>query len=343
MSSSSSRTTSPSTRTGIEVWPETCLTIGALGVRVRDVDGLVIEQQVGQLLAHACAVRTPLGLVEDHIGFATHAVVRAGRSGKGCAALGVGLSHLAMHTGASSRRRDRTAIGGSIALHVCVLAALAVMPHSPRFPSEEPDERVLLTSLVRIQRPTAPPRPVVRRLTAVPPRVQPRPATPPPLDVAVTTEHARRALVVPAEHRYVPPAPPPTRHVVPARRTASAPLVVAAAAPPVAPPTASATPTAAPSATPGAGRARGRDRQLRRDLSGLARPAAARRADRGRGRIVVRVTVDERGRADRRRVRARAGRRRRCARRCTAALLAARYIPAACNGLRCSGTFEIRT
>ena len=44
----------------------------ALGVRTRNVHILVVEQQIGELLADARTVRTPLGLVEDDIGLATH-------------------------------------------------------------------------------------------------------------------------------------------------------------------------------------------------------------------------------------------------------------------------------
>src|ERR1700736_2802517 len=47
-------------------------------------------------------------------------------------------------------RRDRIAIGGSIAIHCCVLAAaLLVIP--PPFQANDPDERALLTSLVRVE------------------------------------------------------------------------------------------------------------------------------------------------------------------------------------------------
>src|SRR5579872_396390 len=50
------------------------LHLGALGVRARNVDRLVIEQQVGQLLAYARAIRAPFGLIEHDVGRLSHRV-----------------------------------------------------------------------------------------------------------------------------------------------------------------------------------------------------------------------------------------------------------------------------
>ncbi len=243
-----------------------------------------------------------------------------------------------MPTAATLRRRDRTAIAGSIAVHLCVLIALASLFRGA-FPSGEPDERPYLTALIRVEHhPTPAPQPhrvvPVERTVAV--------ATPPPIHAAKAVERAIRALVQGPENR------------APVRRDRSSRLALIPAAPaaiamaqPTAPPTPAATPvaTAAPAATSAATAApqvsdgignfgesypASVDPDLRSAFfSGIA------------GRFDVRITVDEGGRATaiefvrgpddpvlRDQLRAR--------------LLAARFIPAACNGLRCAGTVELR-
>jgi hypothetical protein len=255
----------------------------------------------------------------------------------------------AMQTGALSRRRDRTAIGSSIALHVCVLAALLAAPRSPTFPTEEPDERVLLTSIVRIQ-PAPPPRHRAVRLAARP--AEPRPlATAPPLHVAVATEHARRPLVVAAERRYV--APVPKAAVQPEAEPAPADDVPLAAPAPVRPkPVASAAPSAAPAAARTAVPAATAvpapaEREVGMGNFGETYPARpvpgmldALRAK--APHLVARITVDERGRATD--VVVVAGVDDAALRQeITRALLAATYIPASCNGLSCTQSFDLRT
>ncbi len=252
----------------------------------------------------------------------------------------------AMQTGASSRRRDRTAIGSSIALHVCALALLVALPRSS-LPTEEPDERILLSSIVRIQ---AAPRP--HRATARPVRAaDPRPAvTLPPLHVTAATERARRPLVVAAEHRYATPAPAPAEPR--AQPPAAVPVVAAPSRPPAVIPTA--TPTATPAATrsPAAVAAAtavptAADREVGMGNFGETYPArpVPGLVDALRAKVphlVARITVDERGRATS--VALLAGTEDQALRdEITRTLLAATYIPASCNGLSCSQTFELRT
>jgi hypothetical protein len=255
--------------------------------------------------------------------------------------------HLAMQTGASSRRRDRTAIGTSIALHVCVLALVLAAPRSPTFPTEEPDERALLISIVRLHHATPSPRPVAAR-PAVPVEHRSVPAaTPAPLHVTVATERARRPLVVAAEHRYVAPA----RHAPRAPdRTAPAetaplgeapvrPLATVTAAPAAA---ATATPAVVAAATPAAveretGMGNFGESYPARPLPGMIDALRAKTPH-----LVAKVTVDERGRATNVVVVTGADD---AAQReeITRALLAATYIPASCNGLSCTQTFDLRT
>ena len=254
-----------------------------------------------------------------------------------------------MHTGASSRRRDRTAIGSSIALHVCVLAALLAAPRSPSFPTEEPDERALLISIVRLHHATPPPHRVAAR-PAVPVEHRSVPAaTPGPLHVTVATAHARRPLVVAAEHRYQPPGTPAprvrerTRPAPPqAQPLAQAPPLEpaparASAAPPTSVPTAAVVAAATPAA---AERENGLgnfgESYPARPMPGMVDALRAKAP-----RLVAHVTVDENGHAtnvvvvagvDDAALRAEI----------TRALLAATYIPASCNGLSCTQTFDLR-
>ena len=258
-----------------------------------------------------------------------------------------------MHTGASSRWRDRTAIGSSIALHVCVLAALLAAPRSPAFPTEEPDERALLISIVRLHRATPPPRRLAAR-PAVP--VEHRSvltAPPQPLHVAVTTAHARRPLVVAAEHRYrapgtpaplarerMQPAPPQAQPLAQAPPVQPAPAR-ASAVPPTSAPTAAVVAAAAAATTPAAaeresGLGNFGESYPARPLPGMVDALRAKAP-----RLVAHVTVDESGHAtsvvvvagaDDAALRAEIVR----------ALLAATYIPASCNGLSCTQTFDLR-
>ncbi|MEA2663551.1 MAG: hypothetical protein QOI11_495 [Candidatus Eremiobacteraeota bacterium] len=250
-----------------------------------------------------------------------------------------------MYTGASSRRRDRTAIGSSIALHVCVLAGLLAAPHSPSFPTEEPDERALLISIVRLPHAT-PPRPTAAR-PAVPVEHRSVPAaTPGPLHVTVATEHSRRALIVAPEKRYVAPAPPAPRarnrsapaEAAPIPQAPVQPAVVRASAAPTSAPTATVIAAATPAAAErDAGQGNFGESYPARPMPGMVDALRAKAP-----RLVAHVTVDERGHATSVVVVAGvddAGLREEI----TRALLAATYIPASCNGLSCTQTFDLRT
>jgi len=56
-----------------------------------------------------------------------------------------------MLAAARTPQRDRIAIAGSIAIHVCVLIVWAALPR-PSFPTDDPDERTLFASIIRLER-----------------------------------------------------------------------------------------------------------------------------------------------------------------------------------------------
>jgi len=249
-----------------------------------------------------------------------------------------------MPTDATLPGRDRTAIAGSIAVHLCALFALAALFHGT-FASGEPDERPYLSAIVEIKR-LATPRP-----TPVPPKLAAAPraasvATAPPIRAAVAVARSPlRQFVAPevraavpvrrAKHARTALAPSAPDRIAVAQP--SAPATAAAVAANVAPatPAPSATAAPAPAREDGIGNfgetyPAAVDPQLRSAFfTGIA------------GSFDIRITVDENGRATavdfvrapddpalREQLRAR--------------LLAARFIPAACNGLRCAGTVELR-
>jgi hypothetical protein len=242
-----------------------------------------------------------------------------------------------MVNGARTLRRDRTAIACSIAIHCCVLAGLIAAPRIV-VSEDVPSERTLLISTIRIDH--RPVMPALHVRSAVAPRAL-RIADIPPLHVAKTVR-AERALVVAPELRYHPratraaPAPlpaapfaqdaaPAAPDAQPAVRTAA--IVVANAAPSLAP--------SAASHEDGIGNF-GENYPAQVDpqaRSGIFEGVA--------GSVILRVEIDEAGRVtaisfirapadpalkDTLRTR----------------ILAARFIPAACNGLRCSDTIELR-
>lgn len=242
-----------------------------------------------------------------------------------------------VHGGFPSRR-DRTAIGLSIAAHLCALAVLAALPH-PAFTPDVPDERVLLATMIRIEhRETPRPAPVVR---AAPPLAAAALSRPPLLHVAHTVAHAQRALVVASERRFSPRAfrASVAKHV-------AAPAVVAVLATPAAAATAvAAGTTAAATASPVPSPiAAVRDDGI--GNFGETYPAAVDPSARGAlfggiaGPYLIRITVDETGRAtavEFVRAPADPG----ATAELRSRLMAARFIPAACNGLRCAGTLEL--
>jgi len=250
-------------------------------------------------------------------------------------------SSTAMVNRDSASRRDRTAIGTSIVLHLCVLAAVATLPRAP-FPLNDPDERTLLVTITRIEHRPPPPAVRPRRAPAI---AAPTTETPPPIRVVVAVAHASRPLIVASERRYVAPAQP-IANVAKSNVTAPDPAarqaaVLTATQPtPASTPTPTAVPTPAP--TPVAAQ---RDDGI--GNYGETYPATLEPGVRSAvfsgvtGSFVVRVTVDENGRAlavdfvraptdpalrDELRTR----------------LLAEHFTPAVCNGLRCSGTALLR-
>ncbi len=172
------------------------------------------------------------------------------------------------------------------------------------------------------------------------------PAPAPVIHAAVTREHAARKLVVASERRAAPAPLEPRRASAAQPAMISAPRGPAAAAP--APATATAAPAVAAPASPAPSPvavAAQRDDGI--GNFGETYPASVEPSARstllgGVAGVVVRVTVDENGRAisvdfvrepadpaQRDELRAR--------------LLAAHFIPAACNGLRCTGTVTLRS
>lgn len=244
----------------------------------------------------------------------------------------------AMVNGAFSPRRDRTAVACSIAIHCCVLAALATLPRLP-VSVDVADERTLLATSIRVEHRTPLRAPRAEHAVAAAPPLAVA-AEVPILHVAQTTAHAERAMVVPAERRYraqalrtaaVRTAPPPGEV---ATRTAPA---VQPAVVPNTQPTASATAapvTVAEQHEDGIGNfSENYPAQVDPQVRGALFVGVA-------GSVVLRVDVDETGRVTAISfIRAPADPALKDALRTR--LLAMRFIPAACNGLRCSDTIEL--
>ena len=247
-----------------------------------------------------------------------------------------------MVTTARTPGRDRIAIASSIALHLCVLALLVAVPRTS-FPVDDPDERTLLSSIIQIQhRPTPPPHLVVqqRPLVAVVPVEQ---RVTPVIHAAVTVEHASRKLVVATEHRAAY-APSPT--AVRKHESNPAPVTqLAQAVPKPAVAVADAGPTTAPVASPAPSPVAAQHEEgignFGETYPASIDPSARAPLFAGVNGVIVRITVDENGRATsieflrppsdaamREELRSR--------------LLAAHFIPAACNGLRCAGTVDLK-
>ncbi|HTD38057.1 MAG TPA: hypothetical protein VK669_11120 [Candidatus Limnocylindrales bacterium] len=243
-------------------------------------------------------------------------------------------------------RRDRIAIAGSIAVHLCVLALATTTILRPAIPLGEPDERTLFTSLLRIEHRSPAREAVHPRAVAPPARPVVTAVAPPVIHAAITHERASHALLVKAEHRaatapiVIPTEPPkrvqPVVTQAPAVQATIAPRAVAGA------PAATAAPSAAPAPAPQAVA----QREDGIGNFGETYPASIDPSLRGTvlagiSGVVVRITVDENGRPtgiDFVRAPADAAQRDELRSR----LLAAHFIPAACNGLRCAGTVELK-
>jgi hypothetical protein len=236
-------------------------------------------------------------------------------------------------------RRDRTAIVLSIAFHCCVLALAATIA-VPTFSPDVQDERTLLVGVIRIEHRT-PPRLAQARPATLPPPATARPVAPPVLHVVRSVSRAARALVVPAERRFSARSAQ-----APAKRTrpvAPEPVVVAAAD---THPLAAATAMPAPPATATPAPAAAVAREAGIGNFGEDYPAKVDPQSRGglfagiNDAVQLRVTVDESGHvvaiefvrapSDPAMVQELRNR-----------LLAARFIPAVCNGLHCAGTVPL--
>jgi hypothetical protein len=239
-------------------------------------------------------------------------------------------------------QRDRTAIGISIALHCCVLGMLALVPWAP-IPATDPDERMLLVGQIRIEHRPPPPIPHVRRAPAAPAPVQQQAARP-VIHTIVATGRATRAMLVATEARaaYVPqnaaaPKQMPVANYAPARLAAAAAQQKTDAASqsvPTAPP-------ASPAPSPVAARGEDGIGNFGETYPASVEPSLRATLFAGISGIVVRITVDESGRATSIEfVRAPADTTQREELRTR--LLAAHFIPANCNGLRCTGTVELK-
>jgi hypothetical protein len=211
------------------------------------------------------------------------------------------------------------------------------------FPTTDPDERSLLAGQIRIEHRPPPKIAVARRAPAAPAAVQQQ-AVRPVIHTLVATGRASRAMVVATEARaaYVPQtaAPPKQRPVVTYERVrlaAVAPQQNSQTAPQPAPTSAPASPAPSPVA------ARGEDGigNFGETYPASVEPSLRATLFAGISGIVVRITVDEGGRATSIEfVRAPADTTQREELRTR--LLAAHFIPANCNGLRCMGTVELK-
>jgi hypothetical protein len=244
-----------------------------------------------------------------------------------------------MVTAARTPGRDRIAIAGSIAIHLCVLAVLLGLPR-PSFPPDDPDERTLLANVIRIEHRPPPHAATPHRAPA---ELVPVPRTARPvIHAAVTVEHAARKLVVAREQRsaYGPvrAAARPRAAFTSARVAVAAPQPTAAAA---AEPAATTAPAASPAPSPVVAQREEGIGNFSETYPASIEPGARGPLFAGVAGVAVRITVDENGRAtavEFLRPPADAALREEFRTR----LLAAHFIPAACNGLRCAGTVELR-
>jgi hypothetical protein len=240
-------------------------------------------------------------------------------------------------------QRDRTAIGISIALHCCALAVLAMLP-GLSVSTAEPDERALLVGQIRIEHRPPPRVAVVRRAPAAPAPVPPMQAARPVIHTLIATGHAARAMVVETEARaaYVPQtaAAPKTQPVVRYDATRIAAVATQRTADSAAQTAATSAP-ASPGPSPVAARGEDGVGNFGETYPASVEPSLRATLFAGISGIVVRITVDEVGHATSIEfVRAPADTAQREELRTR--LLAAHFIPANCNGLRCSGTVELK-
>ena len=211
------------------------------------------------------------------------------------------------------------------------------------FPTTDPDERMLLTGQIRIEHRERPHITQTRRAAAIPVAPQQQAARP-VIHTVIATGQASHQMLVAREARaaYVPaPAAAATRqpavNYTPTRLAVVTPVT---AAEPAAKPVATAAP-APPAPSPVAAQREDGIGNFGETYPASVEPSLRATLFAGISGIVVRITVDEGGHAtsiefvrapvdaaQREELRTR--------------LLAARFIPANCNGLRCMGTVELK-
>ena len=242
-----------------------------------------------------------------------------------------------MTTAAPTSRRDRIAVAGSIAVHLCALVVLATLPR-PSFPVDVPDERALLSSIIRIEH--RPPPPVVQQRRALAVTAVAPPQALPVIHSAVTVEHAAHRLVVASEAR-APSVPEQVARLRAQRLEPTPSDVEARASAPPAAPAATAAPAASPAPSPVVAQREDSIGNFGETYPAALDPSARGALLAGISGVIVRISVDENGHATSIEfVRAPTDTTLREALR--ARLLAARFVPANCNGLRCEGTLELR-
>jgi hypothetical protein len=239
-------------------------------------------------------------------------------------------------------QRDRTAIGISIALHCCVLALLATIPGAT-FPATDPDERALLVGQIRIEHRPPPKIAVPRRAPAAPAAAQQQAARP-VIHVLIATGRASRAMVVATEARaaYVPQSAPAPKER-PVVNEASTRIAAVATQPntQTASQSTANAPPASPAPSPVAARGEDGIGNFGETYPASVEPSLRATLFAGISGIFVRITVDEGGHATSIEfVRAPADTAQREELRTR--LLATHFIPANCNGLRCTGTVELK-
>jgi hypothetical protein len=243
-----------------------------------------------------------------------------------------------MATTALTSRRDRIAIAGSIAVHLCALVVLVTTVPPPSFPATDPDERALLASIIRIERR---PQQVVQPRRALAVTALPQSQAPlPVIHSAVTVEHAARRLVVATEQRALSVPEQVARARSMRLETTRSPVEAPASAPPAAP-AATTAPVAPPAPSPVVAQREDGIGNFGETYPAAIDPSARGALLAGISGVVVRITVDENGHAtsiEFVRPPVDATRREELRTR----LLAARFVPANCNGLRCEGTLELR-
>ena len=212
------------------------------------------------------------------------------------------------------------------------------------FPATDPDERALLTGQIRIEHRPQPRIAHARRAAAAPAVLQQQAARP-VIHTLIATGHASRKMLVATEARaaYAPSQRAEPTHQPVAASYATTRLA-AVATQPVTETASQAAPTTAPATPAPSPVAAQRDEGI--GNFGETYPASVEPGLRaslfaGISGIDVRITVDESGHAtsvEFVRAPADAAQREELRTR----LLAAHFIPANCNGLRCTGTVELR-